>query len=115
MSARRWAHNRGANTSLPANSAVVRYLDNFAWQQVMTHDGTDQEMLTYSSDKANVASEPSPPDPEVSIYQITATDRDDFRDEEWGTVEFAGEHPFKDDDEWFCEEDEECKADTNHD
>jgi hypothetical protein len=115
MSARKWAQGREANTSLPVDSTITRYLDDFAWQQVMTHNGTDQGVLTCPSDKDTVASDSSPQDPEVSIYQITATDHDNFHDEEWGMVEFAGEHPFEDYDEWFHEEEEECETNTDDD
>jgi hypothetical protein len=44
-----------------------------------------------------------------------ATDPDDFGDEHWGTVEFAGEHPFEDYDKWFHGEVEGCDTDTDHD
>jgi hypothetical protein len=108
MSARTWIHGSGADVPVPAGSHVVRCLDDFIRPQGMTHGGMDQGMLTYPSDEDTIASETSSPDPEVSIYQFTATDRDDFHNKDWGTVEFAGEHPFEDYNEWFHEEEEEC-------
>ena len=59
-------------------------------------------------------SEFSPPNPEVSTYQVTATDRDDFHDEEWGTIEFADERPFKGHDEGISEDEDEGGIDTKN-
>ena len=46
--------------------------------------------------------------PGVSIYQVTATDPEDFHDEEWGAVEFADERPYGDYDEGISEDGEEA-------
>jgi hypothetical protein len=46
--------------------------------------------------------------PGVSIYQVTATDPQDFHDEEWGAVEFADERPYEDYDEGISEDGEEA-------
>jgi hypothetical protein len=83
---------------------IIHHMDDFIGHQGMTHGGTDQGMLTYPSDEDTVASETSSPNPEVSIYQITATDRNNFHDEDWGTVEFAREPPFEDYNKWFHDE-----------
>ena len=56
-------------------------------------------------------SKPTPPIPEVSIYQVTATDHEDFHDEEWGAVEFADERPYEDYDEGISEDGDEARLD----
>jgi hypothetical protein len=82
MSARRWVHDNGANISLGVDNTILRCVDDFIWQQAMTHGGSDQGMLACPSDEDTETSESSPQDPEISIYQITTTDRDAFHDEE---------------------------------
>ena len=54
------------------------------------------------------ASEPMPTAPGISIYQVTATDPQDFHDEEWGAMEFADERPYEDYDEGISEDGEEA-------
>jgi hypothetical protein len=98
MSARRRAHT--ARHYLPPSQCRFEDLEfNFR-----PHTSDDSE-----------ASESSPANPEVSIYQVTATDRDDFHDEEWGTVEFAEEHPFKDYDGLFNEDEDKHETNTDDD
>jgi hypothetical protein len=101
--------------NVSAGSHVAHHTDDFIWHQGVTHSGMDQGMLTFPSDEDTAASETSSLDPEISVCQVTAADRDDFHDEDWGTVEFAREHSFEDYDKWFHEEEEECNMDTNHD
>ena len=67
--------------------------------------------LPYHSrdDEDSEASEPMPPVPGVSIYQVTATDPQDFHDEEWGAIEVADEHPYEDYDEGLSDDEEEVR------
>ena len=60
------------------------------------------------NDEDAETSEPMPTAPGVSIYQVTATDPQDFHDEEWGAIEFADEHPYEDYDEGFSDDGEEA-------
>jgi hypothetical protein len=60
-------------------------------------------------DDDSEAPDPTPTVPGVSIYQVTATDPQDFHDEEWGAIEVADEHPYEDYDEGLSDDGEEAR------
>jgi hypothetical protein len=117
--------DRGANTGLPAATRFIHHVDDLVWTHAECLIGTGEGMLVYPSDEETASAtedeSTTPAGPgkiqatPLSIYVITATDPDDFCEEHWGLLECTGEHPFKDYDEWFNEDDNDYNADAKHD
>jgi hypothetical protein len=134
MTARTWMHDSGIHEILSVTDHVARYVDDFVWHQGMINSDLGQGMvnndrlhegtLMHPSDEETVATETNSvgleeldeiQDRPRSIDEVTATDPDDFNDEHWGMMEFAGEHPFEDYEDWFHGDEESCDADTERD
>jgi hypothetical protein len=117
--------DRGANASISAARGSICHFDDLVWTHGECLIASGAKTFVYPSDEETASAtedeSTTPVGPgeiqatPLSVYVITVADPDDFCEEHWGLLEYVGEHPFEDYDEWFNDNINKYNADAEHD